>query len=1496
MPKEDINMQRLSRRIANLSAKKHALLMSRLKGVEPLSHRILRHPRSTIAPLSFAQERLWLLAQLEPESSFYNIAGAVRLQGKFSKDVLAQSLREIVQRHEVLRMAFTVREGQPQQVMGDESPVIIDEIDLREWSGEEQTKRAQAQMMKKAQQPFDLAVCPLLRATLLVLSAEEHILLLVMHHIISDGWSISVLIREFIVLYEAFQAGRSSPLPELPLQYTDYAFWQRKWLQGEVLNEQLSYWRRQLQGAPAVLRLPTDRSRPAVQSHRGAMHHFTVSDAITEQLKILGRREGATLFMVLLAAFKVLLWRYSGQQSLCIGTPIANRRRVELERLIGFFVNTLVLRTDLSGSFSFSEFLRQVREVCLGAQTHQDLPFERLVEEIAPVRDMSCSPLFQVMFVLQNAPEAVLEIQGLQITPLEVDIHSAKFDLTLSITERENGLEAWFEYSTDLFDAPTIARMAGHYGTLLEDILSSPDTLLGDLRLLTEVERHYLLVEWNANEAEYPQDQCLHELFEAQVEKTPEAIAVVHKNQALTYAELNIRANQLGHHLRILGVGPEFLVGICTEPSLEMIVGILGILKAGGAYVPIDPGYPRERKAYQLANSAPRIVLTQARWMGDLLQGDIKNICLEQDWDVIAQYPVSAPAHRNAPGNLAYIIYTSGSTGKPKGVQITHRNAVHSTWARFDYYHRPVRCFLLLSSFAFDSSVVGIFWTLSQGGCLCLPSENHQHDPLDLVKEITEKRITHLLCLPSFYQLLLEQGGPKLGLLQVVIVAGEACLPGLVSKHYETVSNTALFNEYGPTEGTVWSTVYRGKNECKERVPIGRPIPNTCAYVLDQRRQPVSIGVAGELYIGGAGLARGYLNCPGLTAERFVPNPFSDRPGERIYRTGDLARYKLDGNIEYLGRIDQQVKVRGYRIELGEVEMALAHHLKVKDAVVVVREDRSGDERLVAYVVGEKPRPTAQELGAHLKKMLPEYMLPSAFVFLEFLPLTPNGKVDRKALPTPDVAAQLVHSYVAPRTPTEEILARIWAEVLGVKRVGVHDHFFELGGHSMLAVQLTFRVREAFAVEIPLRLLFEQPILEAQARLLSSDVSSLAGVTMKLANRESEVKLDPNIRPSFVGVPMVTSPATLLLTGPTGFLGAFLLRDLLQETRARIYCLMRGNSSHEAAVRLKQVLDHYELSSISENPRIIPLRGDLSQPFLGISADRFEQLSWELDAIYHSGAAVDFTASYETLKPSNVLGTEEVLRLACLGKPKAVHYVSTVSVFGEHLPSRPSGFMEEDFPPANEKLTGGYAQSKWMAERMVRVAAERGLPVTIHRPSTLIGDSRLGVWNREDLLCRMIKGCIELGLAPTLDEPLDLVPVDYVSKAIVFLSSRPDFLGRTFHLISRKPISSRTLIDWVRECGYPLQTIPADRWFYDASARIKHQPEHILYPLLPLFEDWQHDNNSPNDAVNQYNCISTTEALHEGNIDYPQPQEMKKLIRAALSYLVRSGFIPAPQV
>ncbi|WP_445299506.1 amino acid adenylation domain-containing protein [Microcoleus sp. B3-A4] len=1030
-------------------------------------------------PLSFAQQRLWFLDQLMSGTPLYNLPNALRLKGSLNVTALEQSLSEIVRRHEALRTTFSAVNGQPIQVIHPAVTLLLPIVDLRKLPETEREAEAQRLAAEEAQRPFDLVNEQLFRVKLLHLGQEEYCLLLTMHHIVSDGWSLGVFMRELTALYEAFSTEKSSSLPELPIQYADFGVWQNEWLVGEVLEVQLNYWKRHLGGQLPVLELPTDRPRPPVQTYRGARQSLELPKKSSDALKALSQQEGVTLFMTLLAVFQILLYRYTGQEDVIVGSPIANRNRVEIEGLIGFFVNTLVLPTELSGEPSFRELLGRVREVALGAYAHQDLPFEKLVEELQLERDLSRNPLFQVMFVLQNAPISALEFRGLSLTPLEVHNGTAKFDLTLELEESAEGIRGWFEYNTDLFDTLTITRMANHFQTLVEGIVANPEQRLWGLPLLSAAQQHQLLVEWNNTQTDYPNQTCIHQLFEAQVERTPNAVAVVFENEQLTYQQLNYRANQLAHHLQKLGVEPEMLVGICVERSLEMIVGLLGILKAGGAYLPLDPSYPQDRLAFMLEDAQVSVLLTQQKLIAGFSEYKAQRFCLDTDWEVIAQESEEKPVIRVTADNLAYTIYTSGSTGKPKGVLVTHQNLVHSTSARISYYSEPVTSFLLLSSFGFDSSIAGIFWTLCQGGILVLPPDKFQQELLQLTKFIAQHQISHLLSLPSLYSLILEQAEPQqLTCLRSVIVAGEPCSRELVERHTKLLAHTSLFNEYGPTEGTVWSSVYHCQpSGLTTQVPIGRPIANMQIYLLDKYLSPVPIGVPGEIYIGGAGIARGYLNRPELTNQKFIPNPFSAEPGQRLYKTGDLARYLSDGNIEFLGRLDHQVKIRGFRIEQGEVESTLLQHPTVRETTVIAREDIPGDKRLVAYVVpNPEQTPTIDELRRFLKQKLPDYMVPSAFVLLDALPLTPNGKVDRRALPAPDQSRpdQSV-TFVAPRSPIEQQLVDIWAEVLRLEQVGIHDNFFELGGHSLLATQVISRLRQAFGVELPVRTLFEAP-------------------------------------------------------------------------------------------------------------------------------------------------------------------------------------------------------------------------------------------------------------------------------------------------------------------------------------------------------------------------------------------------------------------------------------
>jgi amino acid adenylation domain-containing protein len=1034
-------------------------------------------PRSEALPLSFSQERLWFLDQLEPQSPFYNVSRALRLTGRLDVDALKKSLDAIVARHEILRSNIVVVGSSQTQVIHKAAPIDLTLTDLSLRPQANREAEMHRLLKAEADRPFDLSSDPMLRATLLRLSEEDHALLLVTHHIASDGWSMGILLRELAALYTAFSKGDPSPLPELPIQYADFSIWQRRRLQGDVLQAQLAYWKGQLSGVP-VLELPTDRLRPPVQTFRGARQSLKLSKILLDQLKKLSRSRGVTLFMTSLAAFQTLLYRYTGPQDIVVGSPIANRNWTEIEGLIGFFANTLALRTDMSGNPRFGELMARVRKVALDAYEYQDLPFEKLVEELHPDRSLSHNPVFQVMFVMQNTPRSLLHLPELEVTPIEIDTETAKFDLNLSLTEEAGSLTACLEYNTDLFDGATIGRMLAHFQTLLQSIVENPERRIAELPILPEDERRRLLFEWNATRRDYRQGRCIHELFEAQVERTPDATAVIFEDRHLTYRELNRRADQLANRLQQLGVGPEARVGLCVERSPEMIVGLLGILKAGAAYVPLDPEYPKDRLAFMLEDCQAQVLLTQRKLVGRLPATRALEL-LDQDWTLVSHESERKPVDRANEANIAYIIYTSGSTGRPKGVAIEHRNTVaFLEWARTVFTQTQLDGVLASTSICFDLSVFELFAPLCWGGKVVLARDIFELPSLPAANDVTL-----INTVPSAVPELLRMGALPVS-VRTVNLAGEALHAALVKNLYEHARVDQVFDLYGPSESTTYSSFALRNADGPET--IGRPIFNTQIYLLDAHSQPVPIGVAGELHIGGKGVARGYVNCPELTAERFIPDPFRNEPGARLYKTGDLARYLQDGKIEFLGRIDHQAKVRGFRIEPGEVEVQLNRHPAVRQVAVLVREDVPGDKRLVAYVV-VKPTPTcsAAELRDFLKTRLPGYLVPSSFVMLDALPVTPNGKLDRGALPAPDEnRPELQPSFVEPRTAVEQTLASIWAQVLRMERVGVRDNFFDLGGHSLLATQVAFRIRQAFQVEFPLRAIFEGPTIEELAKMI----------------------------------------------------------------------------------------------------------------------------------------------------------------------------------------------------------------------------------------------------------------------------------------------------------------------------------------------------------------------------------------------------------------------------
>ncbi len=1088
-------------RIANLSPEKRALLESRLNGrhASAQSGAIPRRPTHDTTPLSSAQERLWFLDQYEPANPIYNRPLALRLAGSLDIVALEQSLSEIVRRHDMLRTTFPRIAGQPRQVVAPPSSVVLTVINLPPCAEGQRETTIRRYVSEDGECPFDLSRGPLWRALLLRLDDDEHILLITLHHIISDGWSDSVLSRELGTLYNAFATGQSATLLDLPIQYADYACWQRERLTSGAFDEHLVYWRDHLAGAPTVLDLPTDHQRPPTQMFRGATYSTLLPTALLEALKRLSQDENATLYMTLLAAFQTLLHRYTGQDDLLVGSPIAGRMRVETEGLIDIFVNTLVLRGDLSDDPSFRALLTRTRATTLAAYDHQEVPFEQLIAELHIARDLSRTPLVQVMFVLQNAPRADLQLPGLTAHPLRVDTGTAKFDLSLFMIETLEGAHAAFEYNTDLFDADTITRLSGHFRTLLESVVADLDRPLSALPLLTGAERRQLLVDWNETRAEYPCDACVHELFAVQAARTPDAVAVVYENHQLTYRELDERANQLAHYLRRRGVGPDVLVGICVERSVEMVVGLLGILKAGGAYMPLDPAYPKDRLAFMLEDARVPVLLTQQRLRDRLPTHEARVVYLDADWSVIAAETAKPPTSAATGDSVAYVIYTSGSTGAPKGALIPHNNVGRLFAATQAWFHVDARdVWTLFHSFAFDFSVWELWGALLHGSRLVIVPYITSRSPEAFYDLVRQERVTVLNQTPSAFAQFIHveesMSAPAALSLRLVILGGEALSPSALTPWFERNGDRSpqVVNMYGITETTVHVTYHPltvADLSSTTGSVIGIPIPDLQVYLLDAHLQPVPIGVSGEIYVGGAGLACGYLNRPDLTAERFIPHPFDDTPNARLYKTGDLARYRPDGAIEYLGRLDHQVKIRGYRIELGEVKAALTRHAAVREVVVVARADAPGDTRLVAYIVANGAPSTAQWRG-FLKETLPGYMVPAAFVLLDTLPLTPNGKTDRRALASYDFAPASTRQPSTDRVdllrdnPLYHQLTRLWEDVLHTSDIGVADSFFTLGGHSLLAVRLVNEIARATGVRLPLATFFTDPTVEGVARAL----------------------------------------------------------------------------------------------------------------------------------------------------------------------------------------------------------------------------------------------------------------------------------------------------------------------------------------------------------------------------------------------------------------------------
>ena len=1452
------------------------------------------------APLTYDQQAMWLLHQLLPADTSVNVAGAARIMGNIDVPALRRALQELVERHAALRTTFTMEHGRPMQIVQPDAPDTMTEIDAANWD----EAALHSFVQQEAHRPFDLAHGPLLRLVLLRRSEDESVLLLSLNHLITDFWSMALIVQELYQLYSSSggvsRNASTAALPAINLLPADYAHWQTQMLsspQGEALR---SYWLDQLGGELPRLNLPTDRPRPAVLSFDGDSTGRLYDPALTARLKEFSREQGATLATTLLAAFQTLLHRYTGQEDLLVGSVIAGRERPELQRMAGYFVNPVALRADFSGQPSFINFLAQVKQTMLEAITHQEYPLPRLAEELAVAHqqhlDPSRPPLFETMFIMQRAqmmagqeaaqsfagslsafalgaPGARLDLGELAIEPLPLGGQPAQFDLTLMMAEVEDQLAATLHYNTQLFNQATAERMLHHLGSLLAGIaVGGGQERLAALPLLPAEEREKLLRTWNKTQAAYDKEKTLPQLVSEQAARTPHKVAVSFGAEELTYAELELRAGQLAAYLQALGVGPETLVALFVERSLEMMVGLLGILKAGGAYIPLDPDFPPERIRLMLDDARPALLVTQEHLLQDIKPISGQAVCLDTQWPAIEEAAPHRGGSRTAATNLAYVIYTSGSTGRPKGVQITHQAAVNFLQSMQREPGVEAGDHLLaVTTLSFDIALLEFFLPLISGAQVTIASRETATDGAALQQLIDKENITVMQATPATWHLLLESGWQ--GKENLKILCGGEALPAGLAKQLLPLCDS-LWNMYGPTETTVWSTTCRISAET-ETITVGRPIANTQIYILDQELQPVPTGVAGDLYIAGDGLARGYLGRPELTAERFLPDPFT-KPGSvqepKMYKTGDLARYLPNGDLLFLGRNDFQVKIRGYRIELGDIEAALAQHPAIANNVCIAHEldpeSHDGDRRLVSYMVpqGSETLPQTAELRAFLRARLPDYMVPAHFIPLEAMPLLPNGKINRRALPDPQLGAGLALAaggeYTPPRSELEAQVAELSADVLSLEQISIHDSFFDLGGNSLLATRLIFEAREQFEVQIPLRQLYMQPTVAGLSAAIEvarengqgphdnghgPDAQPLLG-GMTLSKLQAEVKLDPEIKldPAIHGeglsLAAINDPRHVLLTGATGFVGAFLLRDLLQDSKATIHCLVRAADPQAGLERLRRNMAGYDLWQEAFAARVVALPGDLGRPLFGLPQEQFQELAGQIDVIMHNGALVNFIHDYQEHKAANVLGTQEVLRLAAQERLKAVHFVSTLSVFHTGAHDEGTVFGEDIDLDEIGVPFGGYAQSKWVGEKMILLAAERGVPTAIYRPGLVSGDSGSGVWNTVDMMSTMTRACIALGAVPELDVNVDIVPVDYVSKALVTLAlgrgaSQSTPTGKIYNLSNPQPMPYRDLLHLVNEAGLALRPVPFDQWRQMLVSMVQGLGGAGWNPFLPLLEE-----------------------------------------------------------
>ncbi|RNF82345.1 non-ribosomal peptide synthetase [Montanilutibacter psychrotolerans] len=1509
-PPSDNGAGAMSARLARLTPQQRELLQRQLAArgtgnddAPPATTPIVRRAeRGQPQPLSPAQQRMWFFERLQPGTAAYHVYAYYRLDGVLDGDALQRAFAQVVNRHDALRTGFAEVDGQPRQTVVAPGEFTMERIDLSALAPTEREAQVQRLADIDADRPFDLARPPLLRATLLHLEPRRHVLLVVVHHIVSDAWSMGVLVDEVSRLYTAFSTGADASLPELPLQFADAVLWQQEPTQAGRIETQTGFWQRALSGTTGLLDLPTDYPRASTPLGRGGRVPMQLPQSLLTDVGDLARREGATRFMALLAVFQALLARHSGQDDIVVGSPVANRRAPALEPLIGLFVNTIALRADLGSDPTFRQLLARTRAHCLDALDHAEVPLERVIDALDIERAPGRTPLFQAMFVLQNTGAAPPSLPGVIVSWIQPALRVARLELTLSLEETTDGLEGTFDYDADLFEAATVARMARQFEVLLRGVLADPDQPLSQVPLLDDDDRRDLLRLGDGNregadrdgpDPRAAADDSLFAMFAAQAARTPQAVALVEPGGTLRYDQLLRRAYGLAGELRALGVGPESRVGVLTDRSIEAIVAILGVLAAGGAYVPLDPAHPDERLAFLLDDCAAQALVAPPAWLARAQALHVPVPLLRSDAGADAARGIE-DAHASGATHAAYVIYTSGSTGNPKGVVIENRGAVNLVRgfiARHDFRDQRL---LMIPPLVFDASVGDVFPILATGSTLVLHPTPTELGPSELERFCAEHAVGAIDAPAALWRrwsegwAAMNRTGPLLPQLRLMMIGGESVPIDLVRRFAGlTGGRVALCNHYGPTEASVCATMLATCDAAElagPDLPIGTPLPGVRIYVLDHHLALAPRGVVGELCIGGVGIAREYLGLPDASAASFLPDPFVEDVGARLYRTGDLARWNHDGTLQFLGRRDNQVKLRGVRIELGEIETALEAHPQVHAAASLVREDRPGDRRLVAYVVCAQDGPDAAQLRDHLAQRLPEALLPAAYVRLDAMPLTRNGKVDRRALPVPDATHDRARTLRAPGTDTEHAVLAVWRDVLGRADLGVDDDFFAVGGDSLLTLPLVFKLHAALGVDVPLPSVFATPTIAGLARTIDQLRS---GAPVAAFDLSGEVRLPDDIDPRHARLPATSraTPRSVLVTGATGFLGAYLVRELLDTTDAEVLCLVRADTVTDGLRRVRANLEGYGQWRDGDEARLVPVPGDLSAPLLGLGGEGFDALAQRTEAIFHNGGQVNFLAPYEHLRAANVDGTREVLRLATHTRVKPVHLVSTLGVYltDRHLGTT---VRESDPPPHADDQQGGYNQSKWVGEQLALLARARGLPVAIYRPARITGDSRSGAGNVGDYFNAWIKGCVQLGLAPRLsDESFDMAPVDYVGRAIVRLALGAGDANGNFHFLNPHRLPVPAAIEALDEAGYRVREVPYPRWRDALLAVTTASRDNALAPFAGLFPE-HYDPTEP-----AFDCTATADLVAATGLTCPPAD--RALFSVYLRFLRERGALPA---